>query len=235
MPPNFNEIEQFYPRIAWARILQSHVDRPPQSPNFNEIEQFYSRIVWARILHSHVDGPPQSCCQCFSTSKVRLFIQKGVGTLHKLHGVFLYHAGHFPPKAHCARGNLSGGLVAGSKCFVLDLPKGSMVVMCYRSKKNMKSFLVSWRWGENRLGSFNWECTAKEQYGSQPCGDQLQLKALLSGKADGIWTSYMWHSNSMTWSKVTINVCILQGSLFARKSSKLMVHVKVEEYLSDNL
>ena len=92
--------------------------------------------------------------------------------------VFLYHVGYLPPKACCTSGNLSGGFVARCKCFVVDLPKGSMVAMCYRSKKKKKSFLVSWRWGKNHLGSFSWEYTAREQYISQPSHDQLLPRVL---------------------------------------------------------
>jgi len=72
-----------------------------------------------------------------------MFVRKGAGNLHKLHGVFLYREGYLPPMACCTPGNLSGGFVARSKRFVGDLPKGSMVAMCYRSMKKKKSFLVS--------------------------------------------------------------------------------------------
>lgn len=76
-------------------------------------------------------------------------IQKVVGSLHRVRREFLYHADCFPLKACCTCGNLSGGFVARSKCLVVDLPKGSMVVTCYRSEKKKKTFcLVE---GEGRI------------------------------------------------------------------------------------
>lgn len=144
-------------------------------------------------------GSPYSCCQCFSTSNITILIQKGVVRLHKLHGVFLCHAGYQPAKASCTSGTLSGGFVARSKCFVVDLPKGSIVVMCYRSKKKKKNFLVSWRWGKIHSGSFSWEYTAREWCISQPSHKQLLPRVLPEWQ--GRWyicDTVMRDSNSMT-------------------------------------
>lgn len=155
-----------------------------------------------------------------------------------MHGVFLYHAGHFPPKAHCTKGNLSGGFVARSNYFVVDLPKCSMVVMCYGSKKRKAFWLAE---GEGRIV---WDHIAGN---TQPRSNMVHSPVMTNCCSKPLWVARQmvygqvihdavtaWQI-STGWSKVTINVCILQGSVSARKSSKLMVHVKVEEYLSDNL
>lgn len=91
-------------------------------------------MLMAHLIHA---------ASAFQEAILMIFIQKGVETMQKPHGMFLYHVSYLPPKACCTNGNLSGGFVARSKCFVVDLPKGSMVVMCYRSKKKKNSFLVS--------------------------------------------------------------------------------------------